>query len=165
MPSVNRRARKRIRLIALAVLSLIALSVGWMLGKTVMGPSQVDQSQPSVSVHSAVEDKGAESAYAGDSNGNDKNMARIAAASALEAKAVDAEESQSSWQDGDAQQGGAVEDEKLRPNRKGSYPNSSRREFVSANARKGPGIGIVTRPIKAVFKPLKKANPFKLRIW
>jgi hypothetical protein len=112
----------------------------------------MDQSQPSVSVQGGVLDKGVDGAYAGGSNGNDKIVAKTA------------QEPQAESQDLNAEQDGALQDEKVRPERK-AYFNSPRRGLASANDRKGPGIGIVTRPIKAVFRPLKKANPFKLRIW
>jgi hypothetical protein len=147
-------------------MSLVALSAGWMLGKVMMGPSRVAHSQPAVSVHSANEDKSVADARSNDSdsNGNDKNGAK-AAASDLEAKAADAQESESASQDQNALQGAGVKDEKGNRGRKAAYSNPSRREFVSTNVRRGPGIGVVTRPIKAVFKPLKRANPLRLRIW
>lgn len=150
LSSLKRRSRKRIRLATLAVLSLIALSAGWMLGKTVMGPSQIDTPQPVVSMKSAVE-----------SGDEDKSASK----SDLEAKALDAQEPQSASQGQDSGRDESAQDDNARPNRKASYSNSPRRQVVSANARRGPGIGIVTRPIKAVFKPLKKANPLRLRIW
>jgi hypothetical protein len=147
LSSLNRRARKRIRLVALAVMTLIALSVGWILGKAVMGPSQLDTPQPVVSMNSEVP-----------SDDEDKSASK----SDLEAKAVDAQNQQPGSQDQDVWQDGAAQNEIARPNRKASY---SRRQLASANARKGPGFGIVTKPIKAVFRPLKRANPFRLRIW
>ncbi|MFP5260930.1 MAG: hypothetical protein ACLGJB_03370 [Blastocatellia bacterium] len=147
---LNRRARKRIKLITLAILSLVALGAGWMLGETVMGPSPADHSQPAISVPSASEAKSA---------------TKTAAATELEAKAAEAQEPESISQDADGREGIEVKDEKRRPTRKAAYSSPSRREFASPNARRGPGIGAVTGPIKAVFKPLKRANPLRLRIW
>jgi hypothetical protein len=164
---LNRRARKRIRLITLAILSLIALSAGWMLGETVMGPSPADHSRPAVSVQGASEAKAgvAALAYAIDPNGNDKNGAKTATDPDLAAKADNAREPQSLSQDRNGSNGADVKDEKRRPGRKAAYSTTSRPESVSANARKGPGISAVTGPIKAVFRPLKRANPLRLRIW
>lgn len=153
--SRNRRARKRIRLIALAVLSLVALSAGWMLGKIVIGPSRINQSPPAVSAQSAV---------------GDKRVANSAQVSGLEAGPADVHETESASQDRDAQQSVAVQQRDVQDNQgrrshRAAYSSYSRRASGSAKPRGGPGIGVVAKPIKVVFRPLKKVNPFKLRIW
>src|ERR1051325_8976380 len=91
--SPSRRARKRMRLIALAVMSLIGLGVGWMLGKTVMGPSRIDESQPAVSMQSAIEHKSAVNPdeKANDSDGDDKSATKSVGDAGLEARIDDAQ--------------------------------------------------------------------------
>jgi hypothetical protein len=159
----NRRARKRMRLIALVVMSIIGLGAGWMLGKTVIGPSRINQPQPAVSVQSAIKDK---SAVDTTENANDdKSVAKSAGAADLEARADDAPGSQSVSQDANAWQVADLQDDQRRPGRRSAYSGVSQRPLSSANARRGPGMGVVTRPIKAVFKPLKRVNPLRLRLW
>jgi hypothetical protein len=159
----NRRARKRMRLIALVVLSLIGLGAGWILGKRVMGPSRINQSQPAVSVQSAIEDKSAvgRDENANDLDGDDKS----AGVTGLEARAEDAQGAQSVSQGQNASQVADDQYDQRRSSRRSAYYGPSQRRLVSATARRGPGVGIVTKPIKAVFRPLKRVNPLRLRLW
>lgn len=141
---LDRRNKKRLRIIGLTVLLLSGLGAGWVLGKVVMGPSEANQPQSHVSAQGAAED-------------NEANGApEIVAASDYATKASAAQEPQLESQD-----------QNTRDTFNGSARNSrqARRAFVAPKARVGPGVGIITRPVKIMVKPLKRINPFRLRLW
>ena len=141
---LDRRKRKSMKIMGLAVLLLAGLGAGWILGKAVMGPSQIGPPQTGISAESVIEDK----SY--------KSVAETAAVPDLESKAEDVPALQSE------SQGQSAQDDRVGRARNSG---SARRSLATSKARGGPGIGIVTKPIKVVFRPLKKINPFKLRLW
>src|SRR5215216_5816649 len=51
---LDRRGRKRMRIIGLVVLSILGLGAGWILGRAVMGPSQINQPEAIISAESAA---------------------------------------------------------------------------------------------------------------
>jgi hypothetical protein len=127
------------------VLLLAGLGIGWVLGKAVLGPSRIsNQAQPATSDASVIEDKA------------DESIAETAVISDLEAKAGDVQRSQYKSPDHNA-----VESRSGRARNSGN----ARRTIASSKAHTGPGIGVVSKPIKMVFRPLKRVNPFKLRLW
>jgi hypothetical protein len=141
---LDRRGRKRMRIIGLALLLIIGLGAGWILGKAVMGPSQIDQPESVISAEGTTEDRSANS------------IAETAPVLGTEAKPGDAREPRYESQVPNAR------DERYSRARNSVYP---RRAAAASKARGGPGIGIVTRPLKGALRPLKRVNPFKLRLW
>jgi hypothetical protein len=126
------------------MLLLAGLCVGWALGKAVFGPSRINQPQQAISTASVSE------------NVSDKKLDEAAATPGLEANTGDVQELTSESQDQNAS-----DDRSRRARNSGN----ARRALVTAKARTGPGIGVVTKPIKVVFRPLKKVNPLRLRLW